>query len=113
MLADRIVSIHAPHAEGDSKYQESSGRSRVSIHAPHAEGDDCFMRDECAVTMFQSTPPMRRATLGHLAVAVLQLFQSTPPMRRATLEAAKLRLTLVFQSTPPMRRATRRRGARP
>ena len=34
----------------------------VSIHAPHAEGDEAEARKLLKRMKFQSTPPMRRAT---------------------------------------------------
>ena len=37
--ARRLVSIHAPRAEGDGRPPERSPEGVVSIHAPRAEGD--------------------------------------------------------------------------
>ena len=78
---------------------------------------------------FQSTPPMREATLPTIATAVYHRvsihashaggdlialglfatsiwFQSTPPMREATCNPDGRFLLFWFQSTPPMREAT-------
>ena len=56
----------------------------ISIHAPHAEGDFKWMRDNGYLMKFQSTPPMRRATSLAINRRHTDQFQSTPPMRRAT-----------------------------
>ena len=78
----------------------------ISIHAPHA-GSDCAQTSPCAagryfnprspcgerlgptltassVPAFQSTLPMRGATVGHLDAKQVAEFQSTLPMRGAT-----------------------------
>ena len=62
MVLGAIVSIHAPHAEGDSALAISVAMGMVSIHAPHAEGDLTLAKYCAVLYSFQSTPPMRRAT---------------------------------------------------
>ena len=58
---------------------------------------------------FQSTHPMRDATLSLFTLETLQaLFQSTHPMRDATRHGFYLRRYRGFQSTHPMRDATSR-----
>ena len=57
-------------------------------------------------TLFQSTRPMRGATLALVRFSVMAVFQSTRPMRGATILTVTLSLCLVFQSTRPMRGAT-------
>ena len=101
------VSIHAPHAEGDMGWNNDANRSNVSIHAPHAEGDNRHPDFVCIGAAFQSTPPMRRATVDAADPnTTVYMFQSTPPMRRATWVGTMMRIGVMFQSTPPMRRAT-------
>ena len=68
---------------------------RVSIHAPHAEGDTGNELPDMFAHWFQSTPPMRRATgLQTSELPDRWKFQSTPPMRRATLPSPALRLVI-------------------
>ena len=57
--------------------------------------------------MFQSTPPMRRATMMTSSeFAILTCFNPRPPCG-GRLNARKYDVFLgMFQSTPPMRRAT-------
>ncbi len=56
--------------------------------------------------MFQSTPPVREATMEVDGKISLVLFQSTPPVREATHMDLFLPPTMQFQSTPPVREAT-------
>ncbi len=103
--------------------------SKISIHAPHAGSDVVFGATNLASRIFQSTLPMRGATLlcasscrvlcdfnprspcgERLYEAVTEvsdsLFQSTLPMRGATPAAAPAGPAVRFQSTLPMRGAT-------
>ena len=77
--------IHAPHAGSDRADQLCSRIGNlISIHAPHA-GSDVFV--PCAsssAALFQSTLPMRGATLCLILRLALGRFQSTLPMRGAT-----------------------------
>ena len=62
--------------------------------------------------VFQSTPPVRGATLHYCSSDSDWLFQSTPPVRGATEMTAKaVSRQLEFQSTPPVRGATKTRPA--
>ncbi len=56
--------------------------------------------------MFQSTHPLRGATLYIGGVTLLFTFQSTHPLRGATFVAYFAALCLLFQSTHPLRGAT-------
>ncbi len=145
------VSIHAPRAGSDIMSGWLKRLIIVSIHAPRAGSDsrgghwstglDCFNpRPPCGerqkaptpkleVPKFQSTPPVRGATVltcqltcrnhcfnprppcgeRHLTVhaAVIGLeFQSTPPVRGATCPPTRAIVWATFQSTPPVRGAT-------
>ena len=58
------ISIHAPRAGGD--YKNSlvySYCNDISIHAPRAGGDPQAGNCWAAITAFQSTPPVRGATV--------------------------------------------------
>ena len=65
----------------------------VSIHAPHAEGDSSRLGGAYPFLQFQSTPPMRRATKNRPILRSRLKFQSTPPMRRATAAGPTVSLT--------------------
>ena len=56
------VSIHAPHARGDYIQIKFRIICLVSIHAPHARGDEQPLLHQRTRLMFQSTPLMRGAT---------------------------------------------------
>ena len=80
----------------------------ISIHAPRAGGDTCTIFLLLSLYLFQSTPPVRGATvLFGPPSRAFKTFQSTPPVRGATA-AANLSPSALpkFQSTPPVRGAT-------
>ena len=80
---------------------------RVSIHAPHAGRDPTEGVLPDIYSVFQSTRPMRGATLAVRAPHHRKEFQSTRPMRGATLGVmSKYSPPVMFQSTRPMRGAT-------
>ena len=104
--AGALISIHAPLAGCDR------GRKRFHL------GNIYFNpRTPCGVRQgwekkpqhhpgFQSTHPLRGATLSVLTSGVNWLFQSTHPLRGATPIPATILLFHVFQSTHPLRGAT-------
>ena len=99
-----------PSCDGRLAASSTSDMRYVSIHARHATGD--LKGRICdAVSVFQFTPVMRRATVTVRKLRIAQKFQFTPVMRRATCLAQQSLRCLVFQFTPVMRRATR--GTRP
>ena len=58
----------------------------ISIHAPRAGGDVHRSHTSDCPRAFQSTPPVRGATIRRRCKAAeKQLFQSTPPVRGATI----------------------------
>ena len=108
----------------------SPSSEEISIHAPRAGGDVRYPNGYTYNAGFQSTPPVRGATLyqvvgGHgggisihapraggdsrrrLNMAYIHEFQSTPPVRGATYNAGVDVLSAQFQSTPPVRGATK------
>ena len=101
----------------------------ISIHAPRAGSDAGSDLDKRMTEIFQSTLPVRGATLviqlvyttlrisihapragsdtTEIDIAVrAMLFQSTPPVRGATNLFIISRIWVAFQSTPPVRGAT-------
>ena len=108
-LCLRKISIHAPHAGCDrqtQRHRESSSQnfnprtpcgvrhakkdakkadSAISIHAPHAGCDSAGNASQTPPSLFQSTHPMRGATLEEqILTGQVTIFQSTHPMRGAT-----------------------------
>ena len=67
MTADRrVISIHAPHAGSDCGGRKMRRRDDISIHAPHAGSDLAALVDSAPDQLFQSTLPMRGATLWNV-----------------------------------------------
>ena len=64
---DNRISIHAPHAGCDEHRYRSRMLFNISIHAPHAGCDTERAKAKAKEERFQSTHPMRGATL--LAIA--------------------------------------------
>ena len=62
-----------------------------------------------SLLLFQSTPPVKAATLLHFPFKNLFIFQSTPPVKAATYVIPANIDDFVFQSTPPVKAATLRR----
>ena len=84
--------------------------NRFNPRAPCGARPDA--RDkEHAAKVFQSTRPMRGATMEWQYGVRKGAFQSTRPMRGATLPSMHSTSFVEFQSTRPMRGATRRRCA--
>ena len=78
----------------------------VSIHAPHAGRDLCYQCHNVSPLVFQSTRPMRGATIYRRIQEAAEQFQSTRPMRGATVTVAILSMTGCFNPRAPC-------GARP
>ena len=76
---DRI-SIHAPRAGGDGNRLPQHRRRNISIHAPRAGGDYMLFFYSAYQQIFQSTPPVRGATLTtpHMPPAPMH-FNPRPP----------------------------------
>ena len=58
-----MISIHAPHAGSDWRDEHLFRPKGISIHAPHAGSDSSCISPCLALMQFQSTLPMRGATL--------------------------------------------------
>ena len=78
------ISIHAPHAGCDPYFSAYATVIFISIHAPHAGCDRLTMWTRWDSSRFQSTHPMRGATLAFVSREAQLRFQSTHPMRGAT-----------------------------
>ena len=126
----RYISIHAAHAGCDiPKNPLIDYDTGISIHAAHAGCDVAYCisvaknvhfnpRSPCGLrpyqqginklwSKFQSTQPMRAATLALPDSIMTNIFQSTQPMRAATVVPLTWVIVLMlFQSTQPMRAAT-------
>ena len=124
----QIISIHAPRAVCDNSNEVLRAERDISIHAPRAGCDlhalivnlqrsDFNPRTPCGVRLcnddtpewtnrFQSTHPVRGATVGDSRAGCCYPFQSTHPVRGATLAGPYDNILVKFQSTHPVRGAT-------
>ena len=83
--ADPEISIHAPRAGRDMRDDSAySIRRHISIHAPRAGRDVIILRIRIEQSAFQSTRPVRGATISEDTAAHGVEFQSTRPVRGAT-----------------------------
>ena len=126
------ISIHAPRAGSDKQDVRGWARSVISIHAPRAGSDrllsyDLFAlghfnpRSPCgerpdtptrspAFSAFQSTLPVRGATLPHLRMAAVITISIHAPRAGSDLGwAGCAGRWALFQSTLPVRGATESR----
>ena len=125
-----LISIHAPHTGRDSiKATARELDISISIHAPHTGRDVRKSLIVAKPCIFQSTRPIRGATLicptprryHHISIHAPHtgrdqateiasvraiLFQSTRPIRGATVLGVYCFFGLRFQSTRPIRGAT-------
>ena len=83
---DKKISIHSPHARGDSRLLFFCVVQTISIHSPHARGDLHSLSSAIARQIFQSTPLMRGETTKQTEATPSKPFQSTPLMRGETVE---------------------------
>ena len=79
----------------------------ISIHAAREGGDMEELEEVFYDAEFQSTPPVKAATLSVSHSVISAIFQSTPPVKAATISACIIGVMyLIFQSTPPVKAAT-------
>ena len=79
------ISIHAAREGGDAVALAENPLVDISIHAAREGGD--FLRQlgkSQAVKKFQSTPPVKAATVPDPDAVGTVAFQSTPPVKAAT-----------------------------
>ena len=79
------ISIHATHTGGDGKYRQISVPVSISIHATHTGGDGVqfvvFVDYDISIHATHTGGAQQQA-----AAAIGNIFQSTPPIRVATVE---------------------------
>ena len=79
------ISIHAAREGGDLYPQATKPNSKISIHAAREGGDNVRSKIPIIDQLFQSTPPVKAATLTFAELYLSeQTFQSTPPVKAAT-----------------------------
>ena len=81
---DLNISIHAAREGGDAVKRWGSAPATISIHAAREGGDGRFDLMPLKVMGFQSTPPVKAATLAAAEQVLRGAFQSTPPVKAAT-----------------------------
>ena len=124
-----VISIHSPHARGDSaeraggpttcRFQSTPlmrGETRhkthaeqviaISIHSPHARGDKRSRYSILYKRYFNPLPSCEGRPIHNPSCHVHDAFQSTPLMRGETLSPPYFPPFVVFQSTPLMRGET-------
>ena len=79
-----LISIHAAREGGDVYSADKAIYVRISIHAAREGGDVCICKAAAITLSFQSTPPVKAATVLHTNPKIGELFQSTPPVKAAT-----------------------------
>ena len=102
-----FISIHAPHAGSDLVHGPDGSRRPISIHAPHAGSDQPLEESLPAVADFNPRSPCGERLYSSLRSLSALIFQSTLPMRGATLRSLDRFFRQPFQSTLPMRGATK------
>ena len=110
-----MISIHAPRAGGDHKRHRNRGGRTISIHAPRAGGDGYGLPRLAANIAFQSTPPVRGATVGSAGGCECMIISIHAPRAGGDLTGRPVRPkpNSIFQSTPPVRGATSRKRETP
>ena len=89
-----MISIHAPRAGRDPSVLWLSHPIQISIHAPRAGRDRERIYVRLVAHLFQSTRPVRGATLIIQDAIQGSIFQSTRPVRGATFHAVAHALPL-------------------
>ena len=107
VVNSEYVSIHAPHAGRDDETDYIDAEAVVSIHAPHAGRDRLCLARLLEPELFQSTRPMRGATLRFTMLRRWSLcFNPRAPCGARHMMAKWRTAFKMFQSTRPMRGAT-------
>ena len=78
------ISIHAPLTGSDHPQTDSRALLAISIHAPLTGSDLCLLTQLAHSLLFQSTLPLRGATICLKGGLFIVQFQSTLPLRGAT-----------------------------
>ena len=80
-----IISIHAPHAGSDTTMQQVKRDAMISIHAPHAGSDHTLWVSLVMPSDFNPRSPCGERPLLTHSIHATFTFQSTLPMRGATI----------------------------
>ena len=64
------ISIHAAREGGDNLFSVAMGKYAISIHAAREGGDDMLADSFDKALEFQSTPPVKAATIRKLTNSV-------------------------------------------
>ena len=84
VIISNAISIHAAREGGDATSAVKNYANYISIHAARY-GGDVGVYVFCGFSaLFQSTPPVKAATVSVLKVQRQAQFQSTPPVKAAT-----------------------------
>ena len=106
--AYRHISIHAPLAESDGPvHAVLRNEFIISIHAPLAESDYNISNEIGATRYFNPRSPCGERPKAGTTGRRWPRFQSTFPLRGATVASLAFCWRLIFQSTFPLRGATR------
>ena len=79
------ISIHAAREGGDPNNAFKRQAVFISIHAAREGGDRRVYANNTYKYQFQSTPPVKAATLYLRYILNCEVFQSTPPVKAATI----------------------------
>ena len=101
------ISIHAPRAGRDGTSSKTRGRGNISIHAPRAGRDLRMAVSRPQQVRFQSTRPVRGATVPLLQVVTSGGdFNPRAPCGARLMAGHRVMTPEIFQSTRPVRGAT-------
>ncbi len=105
------ISIHTPLAGSDAEVRDGPSEPSISIHTPLAGSDLLGAHvDRIVQPISIHTPLAGSDTCTPLSLKVVSIFQSTLPLRGATVLSAPEVRRLLFQSTLPLRGATELAG---
>ena len=107
LLSIRPISIHATLAGGDVKIDPACKALRADFNPRHPCGWRPYSagREECKI-YFNPRHPCGWRLKSNAGFFLSRLFQSTPPLRVATILRPGQGRQCLFQSTPPLRVAT-------
>ena len=104
--SDTVFQSTPPSREATQRGLPALHHVPISIHASLAGGDAARPRKACSPRHFNPRLPRGRRPTNSSHGSLISLFQSTPPSREATLAVHSELVVALFQSTPPSREAT-------
>ena len=99
--AVKIISIHTPHAGSDLGDAGGGRRPIISIHTPHAGSDSQRQAGTVFAGNFNPHSPCGERLIFHLWHGSVFVFQSTLPMRGATITGIKTSLAMKISIHTP------------